>query len=108
MLVRYSVLIVLIVLVCYGLLEARPLLVGPTLSIDSPAQGATVAGGLTTISGSAERAVLLTLDGAPLYADQSGHFSTLLAFPTGTSILTFTAADRFGRTISKTRTIRVP
>ncbi len=102
------VFVLLAIVLAYGVFEARPLLSGPSVTIDSPTDGQTVASGVVTISGTALRTVSLTLDGAPLVTDQSGYFSTTLAFPAGTTILTWSARDRFGRTITKTRTIFVP
>jgi hypothetical protein len=106
---RYLVFALLAVLLIYGAIEAWPLVAGPSLTITSPTAGESITGGVLSISGTALRTVALTLDGAPLLADAAnGHFSTTLAFPTGTSILTFVARDRFGRTITKARTIVVP
>ncbi len=106
--VRYLIAALLVVLLGYGFMEARPLLLGPSLAIMTPAQDADIPGGLVTISGRAGRTVALTLDGAPVLPDQSGAFSSALALPSGGSILTLTATDRFGRSVTKTRTIYVP
>lgn len=105
---RLLIAAVLITLLAYGLLEARPLIVGPTLTLSSPTEGATYPDGIVPISGRAARAAVLTLDGSPILPDQEGHFETTLAFPHGSSILTFTATDRFGRRISISRSIYVP
>lgn len=105
---RYIIAIVLILLTSYGLYEAWPLLRGPGLSISSPTEGGVFPGSIVTISGNVVRTTGLTLDGAPLYFDKTGNFSSTLAFPRGTSILTFRAADRFGRAITQSRTIFVP
>ncbi len=99
---------VLAVLAAYGAAEAWPLVAGPGLSIDSPENGASYPGGIVGVSGTAKRAAALTLDGAPLLHSEDGGFSAALAFPRGGSILTFTATDRFGRTVAATRTIFVP
>lgn len=109
MITRSLVFAVLAVVLIYGLIEARPLLSGPTLTVTSPTNGQVVTGGVLAISGTALRATTLTLDGAPLLADATnGHFSTTLAFAKGTSILTFVARDRFGVSRTTTRTIFVP
>ena len=105
---KYLIAAVLLIAAGYGLVEAWPLLAGPTLSIISPANNASFACGIVSIQGRAARAAQLTLDGAPLLHDQNGDFSSTLTFPRGSSILTFVAADRFGRTITITRTIFVP
>ena len=109
MITRTVVFAVLAIVVLYGLFEARPLLVGPTLSVTSPTDGEAVPGGVVQVAGTSFRATVLTLDGAPLLANaDTGQFSATLAFPPGTSILTFVARDRFGRSRTTTRTIFVP
>ncbi len=105
---RSLILAVFIILSGYGLMEALPLIEGPALSITSPVNDASFPSGIVTVSGKAQRAVVLTLDGAPLIHDQNGSFSSIRTFPRGGSILTFVATDRFGRTVTKTRAIFVP
>jgi hypothetical protein len=92
----------------YGLMEAAPLLLGPSLAITSPKAFETFGDPVVTISGHVKRAAIFTLNGAPLLYDQQGNFSSTLTFPHGTSILTFVVADRFGRTITERRTIAIP
>ncbi len=100
--------IVLVVIVGYGFVEGWPLLSGPRLVILSPQNGAAVASGILTIAGKAGNAMALTVDGATVIPDTNGSFSETLAFPQGSSILTFTATDRFGRVVRETRQIFVP
>lgn len=99
---------VLILIAGYGCIEAWALLAGPSLSVDVPINNASVPGGIVEIKGRAMRAATLTLNGAPLLHDQEGNFSSTLTFPRGGSILTFAAADRFGRSVTATRFIFVP
>ena len=98
----------LVALVAYGIIEARALLSGPSLVVDAPADGAEYLDGLVTIQGAMRYGVSLILDGATLLPNQDGRFETVLAFPSGSSILTLVATDRFGRNMTKTRTIYVP
>jgi hypothetical protein len=105
---RYFIGAVLLILIVYGGVEAWPLIAGPTLSITSPANDASFPAGIVPISGQAKRAALLVLDGMPLLHDQNGDFSSTLTFPEGGSILTFSVTDRFGRTLTETRSIFVP
>jgi len=105
---RYLIGAVLLVLIGYGLIEAWPLIKGPTLSIVSPIQNAPYPSGIVSVRGRADRAATVMLDGAPLLHDQNGDFSSTLSFPHGGSILTFVATDRFGRTVTATRSIFVP
>lgn len=92
----------------YGAVEAWPLVVGPTLAIDVPADAASFPDGIVGIRGKAVRAAKLTINGEPALHDQEGNFSSTLTFPRGGSILTFEAQDRFGRTVTATRSIFVP
>jgi len=105
---RYLTIAILALLAVYGLIEAWPLIKGPTLSITSPSNNESFETGIISVSGTVGRATLFTLNGAPLPYDQKGDFSSTLTFPHGASILTFVAADRFGRTITATRSIFVP
>jgi hypothetical protein len=106
--VKYLLTIVLVALLSYGVLEAWPLLSGPSLSLESPTENGSYPGGIVAVRGKAERAAELTLSGAPLFRDQDGSFSSTLTFPRGGSILTFEAQDRFGRTVTLVRSIFVP
>lgn len=105
---HYLIIAVLCTLLGYGLIEAWPLINGPSLVIASPSQNAPYPGGIVSIRGKAARAAQLTLDGAQVLHDQDGGFSSTLSFPRGGSILTFVATDRFGRRVTATRSIFVP
>ncbi len=105
---RYLIAVVLVLVVGYGLLEAWPLLAGPSLQVDMPQNYASFPDGIVPIEGRVARVSLFSLDGAPLLRNEDGSFSATLTFPHGTSILTFVATDRFGRRITTTRTIFVP
>lgn len=104
---RYLIALVLSILIGYGLFEAWPLIAGPTLSVESPADQTSFSDGIVTVKGQASRIALLTLNGASVLHDKNGAFSTTLTFPHGASILTFVATDRFGRHITTTRSIFV-
>jgi len=98
----------LTLLALYGLVEAWPLIRGPKLLIESPADHATIEGNVLTVRGRALRAAIFTINGSPVLYDQEGDFSSTMTFPPGGSILTLRASDRFGRTVSQTRTIFIP
>jgi hypothetical protein len=104
---RSITLIVLVALLGYGAIEARPLVMGPSIQLDSPKEGAVSTDGNLTIAGTAYRTKTLILDGAPLLIDQAGHFSRMLTLPSGGAILSLTATDRFGRHATETRNVVV-
>ncbi|HUY05285.1 MAG TPA: hypothetical protein VMV62_01035 [Candidatus Paceibacterota bacterium] len=105
---RSLIILVLTVLAGYGLVEAWPLIAGPSLSITTPRNGESFPGGIVNVAGTASRIAMLSLDGAPVLHDENGSFSPTLTFPHGASLLTFVAIDRFGRRITVTRSVFVP
>jgi hypothetical protein len=105
---KYLIGLLLLLIAGYGLIEAWPLISGPSMVIDSPQNGETVTGGTLTISGTVKHTTSLMLDGFPLIPTENGAFAATLTFPAGGSILTFVATDRFGHTVTRTREIYVP
>jgi hypothetical protein len=104
---RLAIAAVLAAVLAYGFFEARPLLLGPRITLDSPVEGYSSPDGTVTVSGTAYRSNALTLDGAPLLMDESGRFSAVLTLPSGGAILSLTATDRFGRTRTVERDVVV-
>jgi hypothetical protein len=108
MFIRIAIPLVLLAIIAFGAVKAMPLILGPALRIDSPTDGASSTDGFVTVAGIAWRTDSLTLDGAPLLPEADGHFSKLLVLPEGQAILSLTAADRFGRSVTLHRTVSVP
>ena len=108
MILRGAIGIALAVLLIYGLIEAYPLLIGPEIILSSPTEGTTSPTGFVTVSGVAKHTEGLTVNGGPLLIDEKGNFSKELLFPSGASILSLTARDRFGRTVTEERAVYVP
>lgn len=105
---RYLLALILALFISYGLVKGWPLIAGPTLSVESPRDGAPFPDGIVTVQGSATRIASLSVNGASVLHDENGAFTTTLTFPRGASILTFVATDRFGRSVTVTRSIFVP
>jgi Glucodextranase, domain B len=106
--IKYLLAAILILCAIYGGVEARPLLTGPILTVASPAQNESYPGGIVAVQGTVLHAAELAINGSPVLHDQNGDFSSTLTFPRGGSILTITATDRFGKTVTVTRSIFVP
>ena len=94
-------------LVGYGLFEARRLLQGPQIVIEYPTDGSATSSAAVVIAGTAQNISFLTINDAPAYADESGHFEEIVAPPAGYTVFTVAATDRFGRRVSKSVTINV-
>jgi hypothetical protein len=104
---RLIIVIAAIAIIGYGLFEARKLIEGPTVVIESPTNGSATSSTAVIISGEAENISFLTINDAPAYTDEQGHFSELLSLSPGFTVLTVAAIDRFGRRISKSVSINV-
>ncbi|HEX5774380.1 MAG TPA: hypothetical protein VFY28_00240 [Candidatus Paceibacterota bacterium] len=99
---------VLVLLLGYGFVKATPLLAGPAIRLDTPLPYAAVPGGEVTIAGQARNTGTLMMNGGVLLIDEDGHFSTALTLPAGSAILSLTAEDRFGRSVTKQVTVYTP
>lgn len=96
-----------VALVGYGLFEARKIIEGPTISIDYPASGSATSSAAVTIAGEAQNVAFLTINDAPAYTDEAGHFAETLSPANGYTSITVAAVDRFGRRAQKTVFINV-
>lgn len=106
--IRTAAAIVLSLLAVYGVVKAVPILAGPSIQVEAPADFSTSPEGFTTLSGRAVHTQTLTLNGAPFLIDETGRFEGTLLLPKGGAILSLVATDRFGRTTSVTRTVFIP
>jgi len=108
MLVRILVIVIVVGALGYGLLKAAPFLAGPAITLTSPDDGARAPEGIVIVSGVASRAESLLVNGRTVLMHEDGAFETTLVLPRGSAILSITATDRFGRTITKRVTAFVP
>jgi len=90
-----------IVIIGYGLFEARRLFEGPQITILSPVQGSATSSQAITIAGIAHNISFLTINDKPAFTDEKGYFFERLSPPQGYAIFTVAAKDRFGRQLSK-------
>ena len=98
---RALIILAVVLVLGYGLFEARKLIAGPEITITSPKDGTATSSVLVTIEGTAQNISFLTINDAPAYTDQSGHFVETLSPPAGYTVFTVAAVDRFGRRASK-------
>jgi len=90
------------VLIWYGIFQARFFLAGPIISLDSPTV-TLQADRTVTISGTAKNITEIRLNGKEINTDAAGSFVESLVLPTGYTIMTLRAKDRYGRTVSLTK-----
>lgn len=87
--------------ILYALFQARFLILGPRVRISSPANGAVVEAGAITVEGRAGNVAWISMQGRQIYVDENGLFQEKLIAPSGPSIITVSARDRFGRETTK-------
>ena len=82
----------------YALWQGRDLIVGPGLAIsDEPS--AVENSRLVWVSGVAENATALYLNGRPIMTDQNGAFTEGVILENGYSVVSIDARDRYGRSV---------
>jgi hypothetical protein len=101
---RVALIFGVVILIGYGLFEARRYLTGPVIVIESPAPYEEVAGPSVTIRGHGENLSFLYINGEQAYLDEEGRLAWVYAPPLGYTVLIARAEDRFGRA----REVRVP
>ena len=92
-------------LIAYSLFQARFVILGPQMSIESPKDNAVLTSNVLVVSGKAENVAYLSLDGQQIYTDKDGNWTEELIAPKGVSILELMARDRFGREKTITTTV---
>lgn len=103
---KKSLLILLgIVFILYCLFQARFLILGPQVSVTSPQDGEIVTSPLVVMRGLARNAAWISLNGGQIFTNEDGLWEEKLIVSPGTSIMTVTVRDRWGRERSKTTRI---
>jgi len=104
---RLLIALAVVLVLGYGLFEARRLIQGPEITITSPRDGTATSSDMVTIEGTAQNISFLTINDAPAYTDASGYFTETLSPPAGYTVFTVAAVDRFGRRASKSVSINI-
>lgn len=97
--------IAILFFIAYSLYQARFLILGPRVYIDSHKDGAVVSRPVITIVGRARNVSRISLNGGKIFTDKKGYWEETLIVSPGISIMTITAGDRFGR--ETTKSIRI-
>jgi len=96
------------IFVCgYFLYQAKGFILSPHLDVTSPQDGQTFSGAAVRVEGSTDVGVSVTVNGARVSSDGSGHFSQGLLLAPGIHVFEIIAKDRFGKEKGITRQINV-
>jgi hypothetical protein len=98
--IRRTVLSAAVILVLgYALFEARGLLRGPVITIETPRSGETITGPLARAVGRAENVSSITMNSRAIFISEEGHIDEPLTLLPGYNEITFLGTDRFGKTV---------
>lgn len=92
---------IVILILAYGLFQARNLISGPEIVISTPENGESVNDPLVVVSGIATNINSITLNDRQIFIDKQGNFSEKLLVPEGYTIIKVAAQDKFGRSIER-------
>ena len=90
-----------ILLIAYSLYQARFLILGPQIWIESPQDGEKVESPLVIMRGQSRNIAWISLNDRQIFTDEEGKWSEKLIVSEGISIMTMKARDRFGRETKK-------
>ncbi len=99
---RLVILVLGVSLALFAYTRVQALVAGPEIVITSPKDGESVNDALVTITGTAHRISLITLNGRQIFTDESGRFKEELLLAYGYNILELKAQDNFGRVTGQT------
>ncbi len=96
-----GVVILFILLGLYALFQARFIILGPSIYIDSHKDGSLVTENVIILSGRAKNIAYISLNDRPIFIDSKGNWNEKYVVPSGLSVITLRAKDRFGRETEK-------
>jgi len=98
---KTAALFIALALIGYGFFEARRLITGPVITIESPLSGTATSSSSVVVRGTAKNIAFLTINDRPAFTDEEGRFAERVSAPPGYTIFTVRGKDRFGRESSK-------
>ena len=94
--------IFVVVIFGYALFQARNIISGPVIKIQTPENGASLEHSLINIEGVAKNISHISMNDRQIFTDERGAFSEKLLLSYGYNIITIKARDRFGRETKET------
>ncbi len=93
---RFVIILSVVMLVSYGLFNARNLLIGPTIEIFSPTKYTVETdNNVLTISGKTKNIAFISLNEKPISIDTEGVFQEKLLLSPGSNTIEIKGKDRF-------------
>ncbi|MFH0804331.1 MAG: hypothetical protein V1896_01905 [Candidatus Zambryskibacteria bacterium] len=98
----FVIVVSVLLLISYGIFNARNLIIGPTIEIFSPTQDVETEENVIDIKGQAKNIAFISLNEKPIFVDKEGLFEEKLLLSPGSNIIEIRAKDRFKKEILKT------
>lgn len=98
-------LVLLLLAGAYGLFQARAYIQGPIVDLYEPYGGTTLTENTFVVHGYANHISHILLNGRKIFVNEHGEFTETLPVPQGYFTVTVEAQDRFGRTLTRTRSM---
>jgi len=89
--------ILLFSIVIYGFFQARNLIAGPSIKIESPINGSTISRPEIEIIGTAKNIAFIKLNDRQIFIDDEGYFREKLIAQPGYNIIKLVTEDKFKR-----------
>jgi hypothetical protein len=99
---RFVIVLSVMLLIAYGIFNARNLIIGPTIELFSPTKDIETRENIVIIKGKAENITSISLNEKPILVDLDGLFEEKLLLSPGTNIIEIKARDRFKKETLKT------
>ena len=93
---------VLVLLVAYGIFNARNILLGPSIEIFSPIAETETGENIVQVKGRVRNMTFLSLNERSIYTDTEGIFEEVLLLSPGFNTIEIKARDRFKQEAKKT------
>lgn len=93
--------VILIAVFGYGYFEIRNLLLGPTITVSEPQDGQAFASSTISVKGIAKNISALSMNDLPIFVNDKGDFSEIVALSLGYNIISLKGADKFGKKTEK-------
>lgn len=94
-----------IIFTFYCFFQARFIIWGPSVTIESHQNGEVTTSSVVVLFGRAKNAAWLSLNGRQIFTDEKGFWSEKLLLADGESIMRVLVRDRFGRESEETKRI---
>jgi len=85
----------------YAGFETLKVVAGPSLTVTSPKDLATIRDSVLTIKGTVARAAFISINGRQIFADKNGYFEDELLLQAGYTIIRVSVKDRFDKEVTK-------